>query len=171
MVIGSMRNGNSAFMAEAIQKTIPEITTFTLGNGINYCTGCLECDELHECVIHDRMDDILSSIISSDALIIITPVRYSLMSGDVKVFIDRLNPTAVSESIVGKDLFIIAIGQTDESEGTIQEAIDSLKMFSDNAGLNFVAGYPVFLCYASNDLKEKENDVAEIVSQLRSLLQ
>ena len=155
---------------QEIQKVFPEIKAFTLGDGINYCTGCLECDELHECIIHDRMDDILSSIVSSESLIIVTPVRYSLMSGDVKVFIDRLNPTAVSETIVGKDLFVIAIGQTEEEEGTVQDAISSLKMFADNAGLNFREGYPVFLCYGSDDLKNKNDEVSVIINSLKDAL-
>lgn len=167
MVIGSMRKGNSAYIANEIKKAFHEIDSYTLGHNINYCTGCLECDETHKCVIRDDMDQILESIIASDVLLVVTPVRYSLMSGDVKVFIDRLNPTAVSESICGKKLLAIAIGQTEEQDGTIQDALKSLEMFAQNASLEYLGGYPVYTCYGQDELAEKQDVVDDIVNWVK----
>lgn len=167
MVIGSMRKGNSAFIAGKIKQSFPKVKTFTLGHNINYCTGCLECDETHKCVIRDDMDQILDSIIASDLLLIITPVRYSLMSGDVKVFIDRLNPTAVAENICGKELLSIAIGQTEEQDGTIQDALKSIEMFANNANLKYLGGYPVYACCGQDELSEKQDVVSDIINWLK----
>lgn len=167
LVVGSMRRGNSAYIAEIIKNNFEGINIFTLGNGINYCTGCLECDETHKCHYRDEMDVILSKLCESDTLIIVTPVRYSLMSGDVKVFIDRLNPTAVSEELVGKKLIAIAVGQTEEADGTIQDALKSLEMFANNAAMEYVGGFPVYSCYGNNELKEKTDVVNNIIKWLK----
>lgn len=170
MVIGSMRKGNSAYIAGEIAKVFPDINAYTLGHNVNYCTGCLECDETHKCVIRDDMDQILESIIASDVLLIITPVRYSLMSGDVKVFIDRLNPTAVAESICGKKLLAIAIGQTEEQDGTVQDALKSLEMFARNAGLTYLDGFPIYTCYDENELAAKIDVVADVINWMRGYI-
>lgn len=170
MVIGSMRKGNSAYIAGEITKAFPEISAFTLGHNVNYCTGCLKCDETHKCVIRDDMDEILESIIASDVLLIITPVRYSLMSGDVKVFIDRLNPTAVAESICGKELLAIAIGQTEEQDGTVQDALKSLEMFAHNADLTYLDGFPIYTCYGENELADKPDVVADVINWIRGYI-
>lgn len=167
MVVGSMRKGNSAFIAKEIQNALSNTSMFTLGHNIKYCTGCLECDESHKCVIRDDMDEILDSILESEVLLIVTPVRYSLMSGDVKVFIDRLNPTAVSETLVGKKVIAIAIGQTEEADGTIQDALKSIEMFSNNANMEYVGGYPVFTCYGGDELSEKKDIVADIIEWVK----
>lgn len=167
LVIGSMRKGNSAYISKKIADTFQNVNSFTLGNNIKYCTGCLECDETHKCNIRDDMDSILESLYCSDLLIIVTPVRYSLMSGDVKVFIDRLNPTAVSEDLCGKNVLAIAIGQTEESDGTITEALTSIEMFVNNANMKYVGGFPVYSCYDNNDLSKKDDIVDEIIKWIR----
>ena len=167
MVIGSMRDGNSAFIARKIKEEFPAVSSFVLGGNIGYCTGCLACDETHQCVIRDGMDPIIESIKESDILLIVTPVRYSLMSGDVKVFIDRLNPTAVAETIVGKEVLAIAIGQTEESDGTIASALNSIEMFADNANMPFSGGYPVYSCYGSDELSNKEEIVIDIINWIK----
>lgn len=167
MVIGSMRDGNSAFIARRIKEELPAVSAFVLGGNIGYCTGCLACDETHQCVIRDGMDSIIESIKESDILLIVTPVRYSLMSGDVKVFIDRLNPTAVAETIVGKEVLAIAIGQTEEADGTIASALSSIEMFADNANMTFGGGYPVYSCYGSDELSNKEEIVIDIINWIK----
>jgi len=167
LVIGSMREGNSAFISRKIQEEYPTTAVFTLGGNINYCTGCLACDETHECVMRDDMDPILKSIKESDILLIVTPVRYSLMSGDVKVFIDRLNPTAVAETIVGKEVLAIAIGQTEEADGTVVSALNSIEMFADNANMPYLGGYPVYSCYGGQELSSKESVVNDIIEWVK----
>ena len=167
LVVGSMRKGNSAYISEIINNNFDNVNVFTLGDGINYCTGCLECDEIHRCHYRNKMDVILPTLCESDILIIVTPVRYSLMSGDVKVFIDRLNPTAVSEKLVGKKIIAIAIGQTKEEEGTIQDALKSLEMFAANAAMEYVGGFPVYSCYGNDELEKKTDVVENIIRWLR----
>lgn len=170
ILVGSMRNGNSAFLAKKISEELAETNVFNLGGNIQYCTGCLQCDETHKCYIHDDMDIILPAIMESENIIIITPVRYSLMSGDVKVFIDRLNPTAVSEDICGKTLLAIAVGQTTEEEGTIQEAIKSIEMFANNASLEFAGGFAFFSCYGADEVSHHSDEIAQMIQWVKERL-
>lgn len=167
ILIGSMRNGNSTFLAKKIADAIGNSEVFNLGGNIQYCTGCLQCDETHECYIHDDMDVILPAIKRSENIIIVTPVRYSLMSGDVKVFIDRLNPTAVSEDICGKTLLTVAVGQTTEAEGTIQDAMKAIEMFANNASLEFAGGYPFYSCYGPDEVAIQVQEVENMIKWLK----
>lgn len=171
ILVGSMRNGNSAFLAEKIADEIGESNVFTLGGNIQYCTGCLQCDETHECYIHDDMDKILPAIKASENLIIVTPVRYSLMSGDVKVFIDRLNPTAVSEDICGKTLITVAVGQTTEDDGTVQDAINAMEMFANNASLEFAGGYPFYSCYGANEVSQQHEEIERMINWIKARIE
>lgn len=170
LVVGSMRKGNSALIGDKLKNAFTNIKMFTLGSNINYCTGCLECDETHKCNISDDMDFILPSIVESDILIIVTPVRYSLMSGDVKVFIDRLNPTAVSEELCGKKIIAIAVGQTEEEEGSVQDSLSSIKLFANNAGMEYIGGYPIFSCYGNDELAQKEDEVDNVIKWVKEKL-
>ena len=171
VIVGSLRNGNSLNIANAIKNKVPQSEIIVLGSGIEYCTGGLLWYDTHKCVIHDRMDSILPIIINSDYIFMITPVRYSLISGDMKVFIDRLNPTAVSEDLVGKKVAAIAIGQTTVEDGTVQEALSSFEMFANNANIKYLGGYPVYECYGEKDMIGKDGETEKIVEWVLNILE
>lgn len=168
-VVGSMRKGNSFQIARKLQEKF-SVDVYELGGDIKYCTGCLACDETHLCVIDDKMSSILPAVKDCDVLVIITPTRYSLMSGDVKVFIDRLNPTAVSEELCGKKVMAIAIGQTQEGDGTVTDALKSIEFFAGNAGMDYLGGYPVYGCYASEDLSKKKKEIEKLMNWVGDIL-
>ena len=171
VLVGSMREGNSLYVANKIKDAYTDAKIFKLGGNIQYCTGCLCCDETHECVIRDDMDVILPAIKEADVVAIVTPVRYSLMSGDVKVFIDRLNPTAVSEDICGKKLLAIAIGQTTKEDGTIQDALKAIEMFANNAALEYLGGYPIYECYGADEVEANEKIVSNAIAWIKEIVE
>jgi len=161
ILVGSARKGNSLFLANCIAGAITgeDVEVVRLSDyEINYCTGCLECDETHECYIKDGMEVLLAKVKAADTLIMVSPVRYSLLSGDCKVFIDRLNPTAVSEEIVGKKFIAVVVGQSEEGteDHSIEKGLQSLVDFAENAGLDVLGGYAVYNCYAENSAAEQE---------------
>lgn len=175
IVVASARRGSSQYVAELIEKknsiseaeiNILRLSDYTIG----YCTGCLECDDTHKCNINDGMVSVLEYVKAADTMIFITPARYSLVSGDGKVFIDRLNPTAVSGDIEGKSFIAIAIGQTQKEEeiDSVSLAADSLVNFAENAGLNVLGKYAIYGCYNENDIMENEdvNSICEDVGRL-----
>ena len=59
---------------------------------LKYCIGCYSCAKRGKCVHKDVMDEICEKLLKADVLVLSTPVYFYSMSGQLKVFIDRLVP-------------------------------------------------------------------------------
>ncbi len=57
---------------------------------INYCRGCGTCRATGECVMQDDMDRVVESIQHSDVIVLGSPIYAWQVSGNTKVFMDRL---------------------------------------------------------------------------------
>lgn len=170
IVVASARKGSSMYVAEQLKEILAyeNVEVVQLSDyKIEYCTGCLECDETHKCNIDDGMTELLEEIKVSDLMVFITPARYSLLSGDAKVFIDRLNPTAVSGDIEDKKFIAVAVGQTQKGEepDSINLAVKSLVDFADNAGMTVLGEYSIYGCYDKDDIKQNE-DVEKVCKEI-----
>lgn len=162
ILVGSAQAGNSLFAANFIAQNTNHSLTITREivhlskYKINYCDGCLECDSTGVCHYNDDMAQLLEKIKSSDGVVFISPTRWSLLSGDLKVFMDRLNPLAGKDLFANKKAFLVAVGQTNTSESTsILRALESLKYFSDDAGFQYFGSYAIENCLDANDLSMK----------------
>ncbi len=179
-VAGSCRDGNTRYLVDLAIKNISdydrnndiEIKKIHLKDFyINFCSGCLECDMTGECTYHDDMSDIISFVRDSDALILATPARWGLLSGEMKTFLDRLNPLAVKEELRDKRAIIVAVGQSEEEEAeSIKCAADSLVTFCENAGICVVKTVIVCGCYDSSDVASKSNYLNACESAVEKLI-
>lgn len=155
ILVGSARNGNSLFIAHKLQMVLSreklDIINIAKKN-IHNCTGCLECDETHKCFIDDDMNDVIPMLLEADTIIAVTPVRWGLLSGDLKVFLDRLNPLATTGELEDKKFICISIGQSDKNDNSIEHSLASLEFFSESAGMKLLGKFPVYNCLAENDL-------------------
>lgn len=94
--VGSPRSGgNTATLVsqalQGAQAAGAEIELIHLPSlAISGCTGCKYCKTHDACRIEDDMQPIYEKIRRSDAMIFGTPVYFSQMSGQMKLFIDRL---------------------------------------------------------------------------------
>ena len=94
--IGSPRKeGNTAWsvnkILEGAKEQGAETESWHSSNlDISPCKGCLACVETDNCVMGDDMQEIYSSIEHADALVIGSPVYMGQMSGQTKIFVDRL---------------------------------------------------------------------------------
>ena len=59
---------------------------------LKYCTGCYACHKINKCIHNDGMNALAEKLLRADVLVFATPVYFYLMSGQLKVFIDRLTP-------------------------------------------------------------------------------
>lgn len=59
---------------------------------LQFCTGCLWCQSHDKCVLGDGMNDLYADFEQADVLVFATPVYYYSVSGQLKTFLDRLNP-------------------------------------------------------------------------------
>jgi putative NADPH-quinone reductase len=66
------------------------------------CTGCVACGYEGPCVQHDDMDALRRQILSSDMLVLATPLYYYGMTAQLKTVIDRF--CSANSSITGKRL-------------------------------------------------------------------
>ena len=93
------KNRNTAWVVEQILDSASENGAETLlfsANelGITPCLGCFSCKEKDNgCVINDDMQRVYDELRDADALIFSSPIYMGQMTGQAKVFMDRLFPT------------------------------------------------------------------------------
>ena len=95
--IGSPRkSGNTAWVIEKIlegaKQTGAEIVLFSSSDlDIKPCRGCYGCkNNDNGCVIKDDMQKIYAELKNTDAIVFASPVYMGQMTGQAKVFMDRL---------------------------------------------------------------------------------
>lgn len=91
------KGGNSEVLAEKFAKGAKDA-----GNDVKmihlrdlkvgYCIGCMSCLKTGKCALRDDINEILPIIKNAEVLVFATPVYYYSMSGQLKTFLDRLNP-------------------------------------------------------------------------------
>lgn len=87
-----------------------------------FCVGCLSCLKTGKCIHSDGVNGILSMIREADVLVFATPVYFYCMSGQLKTFLDRLNPLYGQENKF-KDVYLLATSADTEEramEGTVK---------------------------------------------------
>jgi multimeric flavodoxin WrbA len=127
---------------------------------VKFCDGCLACDKTGKCHITDSMTPTIKSIVAADGLILGTPTRWSLLSGELKVLMDRLNPLATQQKLKGKKAIVFTVGQsTPDQDNSVKLACSSVVDFCDNAGIAVVAKVLAFGCLSANDIIEKSPEV------------
>lgn len=99
------------------------------------------------------MAGLLQKINNSDGFIFGSPARWNLLSGELKVFFDRLNPLAVPELLKGKKAVIFVVGQSEgESIDSIKSAANSIVLFCNSAGIEVIEIVYAENCLNPNDL-------------------
>lgn len=84
---------------------------------LRFCTGCLACQRTCDarCVVNDGMNALYDRVRAADVLAFATPVYYYGMSGQLKTFLDRLNPLFPLKNSFGKVYLIATAADTDAS--------------------------------------------------------
>lgn len=158
-IVGSIRRGNTYAMVESACQALTECDVELVhlkDISLNHCDGCLECDETGGCHLGDHMSDLVTRIKEADGYIFGTPARWSLLSGELKTFFDRLNPLAVPELLAGKKAIIFSVGQSEGNDNeSIKLAADSVRFFCDNAEIEVVDIIIASDCLKAEDLIEK----------------
>lgn len=171
IIVGSRRDGNSSklakIMKEKFQKERIISNIITPGNQKIYlCTGCMDCDENGKCDFKDDMEDNINKILESEALIFIAPARWNLLSGDLKIFMDRLNPLYTPKKLKDKKMISIVIGGKKKEEYSTEAALTSLNSFADSAEMKVVFQYQFNECLLANDILEKQDEIDKMINEL-----
>ena len=91
------KNGNSQLLADEFARGAREaghtVEAFALRDlELKFCIGCLACQRTGKCVLSDSVNALLPKVQEADVLVFATPVYYYGLSGQLKTFLDRLNP-------------------------------------------------------------------------------
>ena len=83
--------------------------------GLQFCTGCMYCQSHDKCVLNDGMNALYSEFETADVLAFATPVYYYSVSGQLKTFLDRLNPLYVRKNKF-KEVYLLATSADDNEK-------------------------------------------------------
>ena len=124
------KNGNSELLAGSFAKGAKDaghdVTVIKLRElNYSFCKGCLSCDKTHKCVIKDDIADTIQIVAEADVIVFATPVYYYMISGQLKTYIDRLNPL-YSMSHNFSEVYLLASGQ-EEEESTVNNLKKEIK--------------------------------------------
>lgn len=134
IITSSLReNSNSNVLAERFLKGAKEsgndVELISLKtNRVASCLGCNYCQIHGECIMKDKLNEILDKVIESDVLVFASPTYYYSISGTLKNFIDRTY--AKFTKIKDKDFYYIG-SSTDTSKAGIDRCVDTVKGFLD----------------------------------------
>lgn len=95
---------------------------------IHPCRACYACFKTGACVQRDDMAEILAKVEEADVLVLATPTYFLTMSGQMKVFIDRLLPKW--QGLGGKEAFVIVTGH-DGRRGLERNAEDLVRILEN----------------------------------------
>ncbi len=81
--------------------------------GLKFCIGCMYCQTHDKCVQADGMNALYEKFQNADILVFATPVYYYAVSGQLKTFLDRLNPLYPRENRF-KEVYLLATSAENE---------------------------------------------------------
>ncbi len=141
---GPRNNGNSDILAEEFAKGAREAgheveKVNVRDMDLKFCIGCLVCQKTGRCVLRDEMNSLYDKVQNSDVLVFATPVYYYEMSGQLKTFLDRLNPLYPKDNKFAEVYLLASAAENDDSamDGAVSGVQSWLKCF-DKAELKGV---------------------------------
>ena len=172
IVVGSRRNGNCLKLANKIKNELDKERIHTSiivpGNQkIHVCTGCMDCDKDGICDFTDDMKQNIEEIKKNNYIMFITPTRWNLISGDMKMFIDRLNPMYSRKELKDKKMIAVSIGSKDKSLYSTEAALTSLASFAEAAGMNLILDKQFHNCLKDDDILSQEEEINKFIDDIK----
>ena len=171
IIVGSRHDGNSLKLAnivkDALDKERIHSEILVPGNQkIHICTGCMDCDEDGKCDFTDDMESNINKIKKDNIIMFITPTRWNLLSGDLKIFIDRLNPMYTRKELKDKKMISVSIGSKDESLYSVDASLTSLNSFAESAGMKVILEEKFYNCVKDSDILEQEDKINQFTNSI-----
>ncbi|MGM9834470.1 MAG: flavodoxin family protein [Bacilli bacterium] len=175
IIVGSRREGNSAILAKKLQNSLQEsrisCDVITPGNQKIYlCTGCMDCDLNGVCDFSDAMASNITKINTAEYLIFITPTRWNTLSGDLKIFMDRLNPLYSTRGLKNKKMISLVIGSKPKSVYSTDGCLTSLGSFAESAMMDVVYTHEFNDCLMFEDILKQEENMMKVIMEIKELI-
>ena len=120
MVDGSGHEGGHCDAACHVMRSILsesgwESSVLRIGDGSgSHCRGCASCRDSGGCVFDDGISAAIREMADTDLLIFISPIRFSGVSSQTKLLMDRMNPFWYSHEGAPKRVCAVLIGGSDD---------------------------------------------------------
>lgn len=172
IIVGSRHDGNSLKLANKIKESLDNERVYceiiVPGNQkIHICTGCMDCDKDVKCDFTEDMECNINKIKSDNIIMFITPTRWNLLSGDLKIFMDRLNPMYTRKELKNKKMIAISIGCKDESLYSVDSSLTSLNSFAEAAGMKVILEEKFYNCLKDSDILKQEEKINKLISSIK----
>ncbi|MDE7329667.1 MAG: flavodoxin family protein [Clostridia bacterium] len=128
------KNGNSEILAQKFAEG-----ALSAGNDVQFvavrdldlkfCKGCLYCQTHGKCVLGDGMNALYENFQNADVLAFATPIYYYSVCGQLKTFLDRLNPLYLRKNKF-KDVYLLAAA-ADGDERAMDGAVIDMQGWID----------------------------------------
>lgn len=122
------KDGNSETLAKEFRKGTEDAgntveTIYLRDLTLNFCKGCFACLNTKKCIINDDATELMEKVRMADVLCFATPIYYYAMSGQLKTFLDRMNPIYSAGHNFKEVYLITAANDTDPEamDGAIKE--------------------------------------------------
>lgn len=173
IIVGSRREGNCYNLANNIKHKLEleriHSEIITPGNQrIHLCTGCMDCDKNGICDFTDDMKSNIDKIKNENILMFISPARWNLLSGDLKIFIDRLNPLYSTGGLKGKKFIAVAIGSKGKEKYSTESVINSLSSFAESAGMDIIMDKEFNDCLNAKDILAYDEEVNKFINDVKN---
>ena len=144
------KNGDTAALIQAFKAEMggefAEIYAYY--EGISPCVDCRACWRKPGCVIHDKMDEVYRLIAECDAVLIASPVYFSLLTGPLLSLASRLQSLYTAKRFLQVDLrgkkkagaLLLAGG----GDGSCGRAVDAAQCMLRHMGAEYL-GYAASL--------------------------
>jgi multimeric flavodoxin WrbA len=129
------RGGNSDLLCDRFMLGAKEAghqveKIFLRDKKIGYCYACDACKENDGvCAQKDDMAALLDKMISSDVIVLATPVYFYAMNAQMKTLIDRT--VARYTEILDKEFYFI-VAAADESKSAVERVIEGFRGFTED---------------------------------------
>lgn len=125
------KNGNSETLAKEFERGAKEAgnsveTIYLRDYEINYCRGCLACQTTGKCIINDEVKEIIEKVKDAEILVFATPIYYYSVSGQLKTFLDRMNPLYI-QNFKYREVYLITAAADENEEKANEGAIKAVE--------------------------------------------
>ena len=112
------------------------------------------------------MEENIKRVRESEVLIFITPTRWNTLSGDLKIFMDRLNPLYSTKELKGKKIIAIAVGSKKHDEYSTDGALTSIGSFIEGAEAKLIYKNEFDRCLDFTDILNQEEKVYKVAQDI-----
>lgn len=176
IIVGSRRDGNSMTLAKQVKQELDKerinCEIITPGNQkIHICTGCCDCDKDGKCDFIDDMEDNINKIKNEDVIMMITPTRWNTISGDLKIFIDRLNPLYSRNGLKDKKIIAVSIGSKSKDLYSTESSLSDIISFAESAKMKVVLEKEFSNCLKASDILNKQQEIDKFIKDVKNVLE